>query len=34
MIPSGEAHNSMILGDESSNEEIAFEISEEGKVLV
>ncbi len=34
MIPSGEAHNNMILGDESANEDISFEVSEEGKMLV
>ena len=34
MIPSGEAHNNMILGDESSNEDISFEISDAGKVMV
>jgi acetolactate synthase-1/2/3 large subunit len=34
MIPGGEAHNNMILGDEAAHEDIAFEISEEGKVLV
>jgi acetolactate synthase-1/2/3 large subunit len=34
MIPSGEAHNNMILGDENANEDITFEISDEGKVMV
>ncbi len=34
MIPSGEAHNNMILGDEGANEDITFEISDEGKVMV
>ncbi|MBI4724806.1 MAG: acetolactate synthase 3 large subunit [Rhodomicrobium sp.] len=34
MIPSGEAHNNMILGDEASNEDITFEVSDAGKVLV
>jgi acetolactate synthase-1/2/3 large subunit len=34
MIPSGESHRNMILGDEASDEDIAFEISAEGKVLV
>ncbi|MGI9385696.1 MAG: acetolactate synthase 3 large subunit [Methyloligellaceae bacterium] len=34
MIPSGEAHNSMLLGDEVSDDDIESAISEEGKVLV
>jgi len=34
MIPSGKAHNEMILGEEVSDEEISTAIGEEGKVLV
>lgn len=34
MIPSGESHNNMMLGDEGSDADIMFEISEAGKVLV
>jgi acetolactate synthase-1/2/3 large subunit len=34
MIPSGKAHNDMILGDASSAEDIGSVISEEGKMLV
>ena len=34
MIPSGEAHNNMILGDEASDEDIGFEVSDAGKMLV
>jgi acetolactate synthase-1/2/3 large subunit len=34
MIPSGEAHNNMILGDEAANEDISFAISDAGKILV
>ena len=34
MIPSGEAHNSMIFGDESANEDISFEVSDAGKMMV
>lgn len=34
MIPSGEAHNNMLLGDEVSEEDIENAISDEGKVLV
>ncbi|MEZ5907361.1 MAG: acetolactate synthase 3 large subunit [Hyphomicrobiaceae bacterium] len=34
MIPSGKAHNEMLLADEASDEDIAKAISEEGKVLV
>ncbi|MCG8563090.1 MAG: acetolactate synthase 3 large subunit [Hyphomicrobiales bacterium] len=34
MIPSGEAHNNMLLGDEVSDGDIEGAISEEGKVLV
>jgi acetolactate synthase-1/2/3 large subunit len=34
MIPSGRAHNDMLLGEDVSEEEIASAISEEGKVLV
>jgi acetolactate synthase-1/2/3 large subunit len=34
MIPSGKAHNEMLLGEEVSEEEISQAISEEGKVMV
>ena len=34
MIPSGEAHNNMLLGDEATAEVIGDAISEEGKILV
>jgi acetolactate synthase I/II/III large subunit len=34
MIPSGEAHNNMLLGDEASEEDIENAISEAGKVMV
>ncbi|HZV21451.1 MAG TPA: acetolactate synthase 3 large subunit, partial [Hyphomicrobiales bacterium] len=34
MIASGEAHNNMILGDEVAAEDIGFQATEEGKVLV
>jgi len=34
MIPSGKAHNEMLLGDEVSDEDVGGVISEEGKVLV
>lgn len=34
MIPSGEAHNSMLLGDDVEDEDLDNAISEEGKVLV
>jgi acetolactate synthase-1/2/3 large subunit len=34
MIPSGEAHNNMIFGDESANEDMSFEVSDAGKALV
>jgi len=34
MIPSGEAHNNMLMGDDVSNEEIEAAITEEGKVMV
>ena len=34
MIPSGKAHNEMLLGEEVSDEEVAEAIGEEGKVLV
>jgi acetolactate synthase-1/2/3 large subunit len=34
MIPSGEAHNNMLLGDEADAEDIESAITEEGKVLV
>jgi acetolactate synthase-1/2/3 large subunit len=34
MIPSGKAHNEMILGEEVSEREIDTAISKEGKVLV
>jgi acetolactate synthase I/II/III large subunit len=33
MIPSGESHNNMMLGDEAASEEV-FEISDAGKILV
>ena len=34
MIPSGEAHNKMIFGDEAASEDITFEVSDAGKVMV
>ncbi len=34
MIPSGETHNNMIFGDESSNADISFSVSDAGKALV
>jgi acetolactate synthase-1/2/3 large subunit len=34
MIPSGESHNNMIFGDESSNADITFAVSDAGKALV
>ena len=34
MIPSGEAHNNMLMGDDVSDEEIEAAITEEGKVMV
>ncbi len=34
MIPSGEIHNSMLLGDQNANDDISFEVSEIGKALV
>jgi acetolactate synthase-1/2/3 large subunit len=34
MIPSGEAHNNMILSEEAAGSEIEFEVSDAGKVLV
>jgi acetolactate synthase-1/2/3 large subunit len=34
MIPSGKAHNEMLLGDDVSDEEVGNAISAEGKVLV
>jgi acetolactate synthase-1/2/3 large subunit len=34
MIPSGEAHNNMILGEEAAGNDIEFEVSDAGKVLV
>ena len=34
MIPSGKAHNEMLLGDDVTAEEVANAIGEEGKVLV
>jgi acetolactate synthase-1/2/3 large subunit len=34
MIPSGKAHNEMLLGEEVSEEEVEQAISDEGKVLV
>jgi acetolactate synthase-1/2/3 large subunit len=34
MIPSGKAHNEMLLGEDLPDEEIAAAIGEEGKVLV
>ncbi|MGO9171131.1 MAG: acetolactate synthase 3 large subunit [Rhodomicrobium sp.] len=34
MIPSGEAHNNMLMGDEMAGDDISFEISDAGKVMV
>ena len=34
MIPSGEAHNNMLMGDEVSEAEVEAAISDEGKVMV
>src|SRR5208282_5151270 len=34
MIPSGEAHNNMIMGDESAGNDINFQVSDAGKVMV
>jgi len=34
MIPSGKAHNEMLLGEDISDEEIGSAIGEEGKTLV
>jgi acetolactate synthase-1/2/3 large subunit len=34
MIPSGKAHNEMLLGENVSDEEVEKAIGEEGKVLV
>ena len=34
MIPSGEAHNNMILGDQAANDDISFQVSDAGKMLV
>ncbi|MEC9369263.1 MAG: acetolactate synthase 3 large subunit [Pseudomonadota bacterium] len=34
MIPSGQAHNQMLLGDEAGEEDIGSAVSDEGKVLV
>jgi acetolactate synthase I/II/III large subunit len=34
MIPSGKAHNEMLLGDEASDEDVGSAIGEQGKVLV
>jgi len=34
MIPSGEAHNKMIFGDEDASEDVTFEVSDAGKVMV
>ncbi|MFT7577280.1 MAG: acetolactate synthase-1/2/3 large subunit [Alphaproteobacteria bacterium] len=34
MIPSGKAHNEMLLGEEVSDEDIGSAISDEGKALV
>jgi acetolactate synthase-1/2/3 large subunit len=34
MIPSGEAHNNMIMGDEMAGDDISFEVSDAGKVMV
>jgi acetolactate synthase-1/2/3 large subunit len=34
MIPSGKAHNEMILGEDVSDEEVGSAIDEEGKSLV
>ena len=34
MIPSGKAHNEMLLGEDVTDEEVEQAISKEGKVLV
>ena len=34
MIPSGEAHNNMILGDTAGSDDMSFEVSDAGKALV
>jgi len=34
MIPSGEAHNNMLMGDDVSDEEIEAAITDAGKVMV
>ena len=34
MIPSGEAHNHMLLGDDLTEEDLENAITEEGKVMV
>ncbi len=34
MIPSGEAHNHMLLGDDLTEEDLEKAITEEGKVMV
>ena len=34
MIPSGEAHNNMLMGDDVTGEDIENAITEEGKVMV
>jgi acetolactate synthase-1/2/3 large subunit len=34
MIPSGKAHNEMLLGEDITDEEIGKAVSKEGKVLV
>jgi acetolactate synthase-1/2/3 large subunit len=34
MIPSGEAHNHMLMGDDLTGEDIENAITEEGKVMV
>ena len=34
MIPSGKAHNEMLLGEDVSDEEVGSAIDEEGKMLV
>ena len=34
MIPSGEAHNNMLLGDTGASDDLSFEVSDAGKMLV
>jgi acetolactate synthase-1/2/3 large subunit len=34
MIPSGEAHNNMLLGDAGASDDLSFEVSDAGKMLV